>query len=111
MSHEFHLSEKALLFALHASLATGSISAMLDAMTQLAQRYIEKGWTQEGADILVYVLRHAQTLPDTREQAEIFYDDLACYICPRVLVDAQAFASKATFADMVEYIFAGTASV
>ena len=100
------LAEKDLLATIKAALAIRAIAEVLDAMTQLADIYIKQGLTQEGADVLAYVLRCEAVADDTRDHAHDSWEDLARYICPRVLLDAEEFAALATFDDMVEYIFA-----
>jgi len=102
------LEERNWLLILRAADEMNARIESLDAMTNLAQVYIERGETQEGADVLAFVLRCPDTAPDTAERAQQAWDDLACYICPRVLLDAEDFASKATYADLLEYVFAGT---
>jgi hypothetical protein len=105
---EEQLSEKQLLTALKSSLAIQSVADALDVMTQIAAVYIEQGMTQEGADVLAYVMRHPATPDDVQERAFDHWDDLERWICPRVLLDAEDFAKKANFDDLVEYIYAGT---
>ncbi len=103
-----HLTEKQLLSALKGSLAIHSLPDSLDVMTQIAAVYIADGMTQESADVLACVLRHPATPDDVQERARDHWNDLECWICPRVLLDANDFASKATFDDLIEYIYAGT---
>lgn len=100
-----YLTEKGLLATIKAALAVEATHETLDAMVYLAAVYIEEGQTQEGADLLAYILRREDAASDTLERAEEVWDDLARWICPRVLLDAEDFASKASFADIVEYIF------
>lgn len=100
--------ERDWLLILRASAEMNTRVESLDAMTHLAEVYIKRGETQEGADVLAFVLHCPDTAPDTQEQAREAWDDLARYICPRVLLDAEDFASKATYDDLLEYIFAGT---
>lgn len=98
------LTEEDLLASIRAAQAVEARAEVLDAMTQLAAVQIAAGQTQEGADVLAYVRRCPQALPDTREQAEEHWEALACYACPRVLLDAEDFARKATYADVLEYV-------
>jgi hypothetical protein len=107
-NHPMQLTEKQLLAALKSSLAINALADALDVMTQIAAVYIADGMTQEGADVLAYVMRHPATPDDVQERALDHWDDLECWICPRVLLDANDFASKAHFDDIVEYIYAGT---
>lgn len=100
------LTEKDLLISLKAAHALGAIHEILATMTDIAAQYNAQGLTQEGADILAFVLRNPYTPEDILEAAEDHWDDLASWICPRVLVDAEDFGSKATLDDVIEYIFA-----
>lgn len=101
------MQEREWLLILRAAEGLNARAEALDAMTNLARVYIERGETQEGADVLAFVQRCPDAADDTRERAQDAWDDLARYICPRVLLDAEDFASKATYADLLEYIFAG----
>jgi len=87
--------------------AARTINARADclaAFVGLAAHSIARGETQEGADILSWVLRQSFLSFTTRDNAQMLWDDLAAWICPRVLLDAEDFASKATFDDICEYV-------
>ncbi len=101
------MQERDWLLIVRAADGMSARAEALDAMTNLAQIYIERGETQEGADVLAFVLRCPDAAADTREQAQEAWDDLARYICPRVLLDAEDFASKASYDDLLDYVFAG----
>ena len=100
-------TEKDLLISIKAAKSLNETDDILDALTQLAAAYIVRGDTQEGADILAYVLR-CDAPADVLDHAQTLWDDLARHICPRVLLDAADFGSKATLDDVIEYAFAGT---
>lgn len=100
------LQEKEWLLMLRAAESICARAESLDVLVGLAALYIERGETQEGADVLAFVLRCPDAAADTLQRAQDAWEDLARYICPRVLLDAEDFASKATFADVVEYVFA-----
>lgn len=102
------MTERQLLTALKGSLAIGSVPDALEVMTQIAAVYIGDGMTQEGADVLATVMRHPQVAEDTHEYALDQWEALECWICPRVLLDAEDFGKKATFDDLIEYIYADT---
>lgn len=105
-SAERRAAERRHQVAIRAALSIEAYYEALEQVVALAAAYIEHGWTQEGADLLAYVLQHAERLPeDIVEQAQEQHDDLARYICPRVLLDAADFGQKATFDDILEYIF------
>ena len=93
--------------SLKASTALKNKVQTLDLFVQVAEVYIAQGLTQEGADVLAYVLQYEQTPDDIFDMAEDLWEDLACWICPRVLLDAETFGKKAYFKDVVEYILAG----
>ena len=103
--HDPILTEKDLFISIRMALAINALRDALDSMTRLAGIWIERGETQEGADILAFVMRHRDTASDTEALAQELWDDLATYRCPRVLVDAEDFGKKATLEDMIEYIF------
>ena len=99
------LTEKDLLVSIRMSLSIDAVTDALDAMVQLAAIWIERGETQEGSDILAFVMRDSRVAQDTFDMAQDEWDDLATYACPRVLVDAEDFGKKATLDDVIEYIF------
>lgn len=74
---------------------------------QVAEVYISQGLTQEGSDILAYVMRREDTPDAIFDIAEELWEDLERWICPRVLLDAETFGKKANFQDIVDYILAG----
>lgn len=74
------------------------------ALVGLAAHHIARGETQEGADLLAWVLRTPFCSGEMREAAQEMWDDLASWICPRVLLDAADFAHYATLDDLYEYV-------
>jgi hypothetical protein len=64
---------------------------------------ISLGNTQEGGDVLAFLLRQPLD-PTTHERAEELWEELASRACPRVIYDARDFASKATLTDILDYI-------
>lgn len=98
-------TQKDLHIALKAALAINATCEVLDVMTDIAAGYIQQGYTQEGADVLAFVLIQALLMPDTRSRAEELFAELETRLCPRVLWDAREFAALATLDDVVEYIF------
>ena len=79
--------------SLKASTALKNKVQTLDLFVQVAEVYIAQGLTQEGADVLAYVLQYEQTPDDIFDMAEDLWEDLACWICPRVLLDAAGFVT------------------
>ena len=99
-------SEKDLLLSIKAALSLEARNEILASLTQLAGVYIERGETQEGADVLAYILRRDDLSDDIYNLAQDLWDDMARYICPRVLLDAEDFGKKAYLKDVIEYVFA-----
>ena len=75
-------------------------------MVQLAELFVQRGWTQEAADILAFVVQQDNLPHDIFEQADELFDDLERSICPRVIWDAREFASGMDMDDMVAYLLA-----
>jgi hypothetical protein len=99
-------TEAELLMALKTAVALDASAEIWDVMTHIAAHYIAQGYTQEGADVLAFVLLQANIAEDTRAMAADLFEDLESRICPRVILDAQDFARLATLDDLIEYIFA-----
>ena len=92
------------LASIRASHAIHAKDELCYAMTQLAELYIERGWTQTAADILAFILLQKDVPSDIDEQAHELFDNLEGSICPRVIWDAKAFASDMDWLGMVEYM-------
>lgn len=101
------MSKGELIVSLKAGMAIQSRDDVLNTLVMIADGYIQQGLTQEGADVLAYVMR-CQTVPeDIEERALDLWEDLERWICPRVLLDAENFGKKAYLEDVVEYVLAG----
>lgn len=100
-------SEKDLVLSLKASLAIQAQDDVLELFVAIAQAYISRGLTQEGADILAFILNRDNVPEDVVDLAVEAWEDLERWICPRVLYDAEIFGKKAYFEDVVEYILIG----
>lgn len=98
------MTESDLLLALKAGMAIHSPHDILDCLVQLAALHIEAGRSQEGADILAYVLHRHDTPQDIQAAGQELWDELATWVCPRVLLDAEDFGTKAALEDVVEYV-------
>jgi len=103
-------TEKDYLASIRASYAIHATDELWFAMTQLAELYIQRGWTQEASDILAFILLQADIPQNTYNQAEELFDDLERSICPRVIWDAKAFASDMDLVGIVEYVLDDTPS-
>jgi hypothetical protein len=99
------LTEKDYRIALKAALAINAVGEALDAMTGLAQRWLERGSTQEGANLLVFVMNHPDVRYDTFDRAEEMFLDLEARACPRVILDAKEFILGKSLATMAAHIF------
>jgi len=104
------MTEKEAIISIKAGMAIQARDAVLSDLVLVAGLYIEQGLTQEGADILAYVMRCSNLPDDIEEQAYDLWEDLARWICPRVLLDAETFGKKAYLEDVVEYALAGITS-
>ena len=99
--------EKEILSTIKAGMVIQARDEVLHSLVQMAGLYIESGLTQEGADVLAFIMR-CEDIPDDIEESAIdLWEDLERWICPRVLLDAENFAKKAYLEDVVEYVFAG----
>ena len=99
------LPEKDYRIALKASLAINAVGEALDAMTWLAQGWLQRGSTQEGANVLVYVMNNPDVRYDTFDRAEEMFLELEEKVCPRVLLDAKEFILSKSLATMAAYVF------
>lgn len=102
------LPEKEYRIALKASLAINAVGEALDAMTWLAQSWLQRGSTQEGANLLVFVMNHPDVRYDTFDRAEEIFLELEEKACPRVLLDAKEFVLSKSLATMAAYVFEST---
>jgi len=101
------MTEKEVIVAIKAGMAIRARDDVLDALVQMAGLYIGRGLTQEGADVLAFVMRCENLPEDIEEQAFDLWEDLARWICPRVLLDAESFGKKAYLEDVIEYVIVG----
>lgn len=76
------LSESNLVQSIKAGLALHSPNELMQCFLQLAAINIEKGQTQEGADVLAFLMWNEQTPRDIQEKATELWEDLARWICP-----------------------------
>ncbi|MEM9952134.1 MAG: hypothetical protein AAFV93_06040 [Chloroflexota bacterium] len=101
MTHQTHI------VSLKAGMAIQARDEVLNTLVLIADDYIQQGLTQEGADVLAYVMRCEAIPTDIEDHAIELWEDLARWICPRVLLDAETFGKKAYLEDVVEYVLAG----
>lgn len=101
------MAQADLIVSLRAGLAIQARDDVLNSLVMIADEYIQQGLTQEGADVLAFVMRCQSVPEDIEEHALDLWEDLARWICPRVLLDAEEFGKKAYLEDVVEYVLAG----
>jgi hypothetical protein len=78
--------------------------ALYDALYRWALWHAQQGFTQEAADVLAFLLRCDDIPQDCLAAAADLFEELETRICPRVILDAKDFASKATLDDILEYV-------
>lgn len=100
----YDLSEKEYRLELKAALVIESTVEALDAMTGIAARLIDRGLTQAGANLLVYIVNHPDVRHDTFDYADECFMELEASACPRVIEDARTFILGKTLNTMANYI-------
>lgn len=100
----YNLTEKDYRLALKAALVIEAAADALDAMTGLAARFIERGLTEEAANLLTYVRSHPDVDHETFDYADEMYMDLEASACPRVIQDAREFILSKSLTTMAHYI-------
>lgn len=99
------LTEKDYLVALRAALAIDAAGEALDAIMNIAGCYLNRGQTQEAANLLAFVINNPDVLHDTFDRAEELFMDLEERMCPRVILDAKTFAVAKSINTVAHYIF------
>lgn len=74
------------------------------AMSVFAVACLERGLTQTAADTLAYLLQDPGVIATVRREAVEIFDELESRICPRVILDARAFAEGMDLLSMLEYL-------
>lgn len=100
------LTEKDYRAALRAAVAINAAGEALDAIVGIAGSYLNRGMTQEAANLLAFVVNHPDVLHDTFDRAEELFLDLEERLCPRVILDARTFAVGKSINTVAHYIFA-----
>ncbi len=98
------LSEKDYRIALKAALAIEAHGDALDSLTSIAEHYLERGLTQEGANVLAFVLIHPDVLHDTFDRADDLFMRLEEHTCPRVIEDAKLFRLSRSLKMVAAYV-------
>ncbi len=74
------------------------------AMFAFATACLERDMTQTAADTLAFLLQDPFVSVTVREEAAEIFDELESRICPRVILDARAFADGMDLPTMLEYL-------
>ncbi len=74
------------------------------AMFAFAVACLERGLTQTAADTLAFLAQAPGLSARLRDAALEILDELASRICPRVILDARAFAEGMDLRTMLEYL-------
>jgi hypothetical protein len=93
------------LVALRAAIVINAASEALDAILGVAGSYLNRGMTQEAANLLAFIINHPDVLHDTFDRAEDLFLDLEERLCPRVILDAKTFAVAKSINTIAHYIF------
>ena len=101
---QYDLSEKEYRVALKAALVIDSAGDALDAITGIAARFLDRGLTQEGTNLLVFVTKHPDVRHDTFDYADERFMDLESSACPRVIEDAKSFVLGKTITTVAHHI-------
>ncbi len=93
-----------LLHQLREAYINGHRTALWRACYRLAQGY----WTQERAgdalENLAFILRQDALPTELRAMAEELMAEIESRVCPRLVLDARAFAAEMDLQSMVEYL-------
>lgn len=100
----YNLNEQDYRVALKAALVINAVTDALDAMTGVAVRWLDRGMTQEAANLLFFVTHHPDVRHDTFDYADERWLALESSICPRVIEDARAFNLGKTVNTVANYI-------
>ena len=74
------------------------------ALLAFAGACLNHDMTQTAADTLAYLLQDAGVNATVRDEAAEVFDELERRICPRVILDARAFANGMDLPTMLEYL-------
>ena len=101
---QYNLKEQDYRVALKAAMVINAVTDALDAMTGVAARWLDRGLTEEAANLLFYVTHHPDVRHDTFDYADERWLELEATICPRVIEDARAFNLGKTLNTVATYI-------
>ena len=101
-NHE--LSEKDYRVALKAALAINALGDALDSLVGIAEHFLQRGLTQEGANVLAFALIHPDILHDTFDRADELFLRLEEHACPRVIEDAKLFRLSRSLRMVAAYV-------
>jgi hypothetical protein len=97
------MNERDYRVALRAALAINATGEALEALANIGAAFVRRGLTQEGANVLVYVMHHPDVRYDTFDQAEDLFMQLEEHACPRLIEDARSFRLGKSLAVVAAY--------
>jgi hypothetical protein len=100
----YDLSEKEYRLQLQAAMVINAVQDALYAMTGIAVRLLERGLSEETANILAYVTQHPDVHHDTFDTADEIFMSLESEACPRIIHDAREFILGKSLNTMANYI-------
>ena len=101
---DYDLSEKDYRVALQAAQVVDAVRDALDAMTGIAARLLERGLTQEAANILAYVTQHPDVRHDTFDSADEMFMNLELAYSSQLIREAREFILGKSLNTMIHYI-------
>ncbi len=84
--------------------ASGDHDEVYAAMIVFAAACLEREMVQAAADTLAFLLQEQDVSAKHRDEAAEIFDELESRICPRVILDARAFADGMDLLTMLEYL-------
>lgn len=101
---ENEFAEKDHRIALKAALVIEANGDALEAMLNIAIQWLQRGLTQEGVNLLAFVLHHPDIRHETYDRAEEIFLDLETQLCPRVIEDAKTFRLGKSINTVAAYV-------
>lgn len=102
---ESHKKARELQVLIMASREIGATEEILAALTDVAGLLVQHGKTTEAANLLAYILHHADVPYDTYDRADDLWIALEAELCPRVIADAREQASYMTLRGIMDASF------
>ncbi len=77
------------------------VPSALARIVDIAERRMDTGDTTPAANALAFVMLHPAAGPVTYDRAEDLFLELEATICPRVIMDAKAYAQTVTLPSLL----------